>query len=115
MDGRRMLVVEDDPTTCTLLQTLFARRRWEVATASTVADGLAKLTPPPDLLILDLNLPDGFGTRILRRVRSDNLPTRVVVATAHDPASLGEVARLRPDAFLQKPVDLAGMLRACEV
>jgi DNA-binding response OmpR family regulator len=115
MSGHRMLVVEDDPTTRTLLQSLFARRGWEVAIASTVADGLAMLTPPPDLLILDLNLPDGFGTRILRWVRSENLPTRVAVMTAHDPASLGEVARLRPDAFLQKPADLAGMLRACEV
>src|SRR5262245_51773056 len=109
----RMLVVEDDPTTCDLLKAFFDRKGWDVSVASTVSDGLARLSPPPDLLILDLNLPDGFGTRILRQVRTDGLPTRVAVTTAHDPACLGEVTALKPDALMQKPIDLTRMCQAC--
>src|SRR5262249_21997657 len=95
----RMLVVDDDPTTRDLLKTFFDRKGWDVEVASTVSDGLARLSPPPDLLILDVNLPDGFGTRILRQVRIDGPPTRVAVMTAHDVECLGNVAALRPDAL----------------
>jgi DNA-binding response OmpR family regulator len=109
----RMLVVEDDQPTCRLLKAYFIRKGWDVTVASTVSDGLARLSPPPDLLVLDLNLPDGFGTRILRQVRMEGLPTRVAVTTAHDPANLGAVTALRPDSLMQKPIDLTLMCQEC--
>src|SRR4051795_9570439 len=112
MNRQRMLVVEDDPTTCDLLRAIFAHLGWQVAVASTVAEGLTLLDPPPDLLVLDLTLPDGDGTDLLRHVRTAHLPTRVAVTTGHDPALLSAVTNLRPDALLQKPIEVADVCRA---
>jgi len=110
-----MLVVEDDRTTRDLLRAIFTRKGWKVAVAATVADGLAKLDPAPDFLILDITLPDGEGTDILRQIREARLPTRVAVATALNPDSLPAVRRMSPEAFLQKPIDVTEMCRACGV
>ncbi|HEX8203502.1 MAG TPA: response regulator [Isosphaeraceae bacterium] len=107
-----MLLVEDDRTTCELLRAIFGHLGWQVAVASTVAEGLRLLDPPPDLLVLDLTLPDGDGTDILRQVRTAHLPTRVAVTTGHDPSLLPAVASLRPDALLQKPIEVADVCRA---
>ena len=112
MDRHRMLVVEDDRTTCDLLRAIFAHMGWDVDVAETVAEGLAGLDPPPDLLVLDVTLPDGDGTDILRKVRSDHLPTRVAVTTGHDPGMLTALASLRPDALLQKPIEVEDVCRA---
>jgi CheY-like chemotaxis protein len=92
-----LLIVEDDPAMREVWQIVFGSRGWDVAVASTVAEGLASLDPPPDYLILDLSLPDGGGEAILRRVRDADLKTRVAVTTGtDDPARLRRVARLKP-------------------
>lgn len=110
-----MLVVEDDRTTCDLLRAIFSHLGWEVKVAETVADGLALLDPPPDLIVLDVSLPDGDGTDILRYVRSAQLPTRVAVTTGHDPSLLSVIASLTPDALLQKPIEVADVCRAFDL
>jgi DNA-binding response OmpR family regulator len=113
MADRRMLIVEDEPTARSLMARIFSRRGWAVAAVGTVADGLAALGgAPPDCLVLDLMLPDGDGADLLRRVRSEGLPSRVVVATGFgDPARIMGVAALRPDAVIRKPFDPAGIAR----
>src|SRR5690349_21000975 len=111
-----MLVVEDDESARTVWKTVFSRRGWNVALAGTVAEGLAKLDPAPDFLILDLSLPDGNGTAILRKVREANLKTRVAVTTGvSDSAHIGAVGRLQPEAIFQKPIDIAGVWREGEL
>ena len=108
-----MLVVEDDATTSDLLGYIFSHMGWEVTQAATVADALDRLDPPPEVLILDLSLPDGDGIEVLRRVREGHLPTRVAVTTGHDLTSLGSLADLHPDAVLQKPIEINDVCRAC--
>jgi len=109
-----MLVIEDHQETRTLLSRILALilDGWEVAEAATVEEGLAQLVPPPDCVLLDLELPDGPGEAILRKVRQDQLQTRVVVNTGtNDAVRLGAVSDLRPEAVLQKPLDSAGLRR----
>jgi CheY-like chemotaxis protein len=116
MDGHRprMLLVEDDPQTRHLLRRMLALCGWEVLEAATVAEALERLDPPPECVLLDLRLPDGDGETILRKVRIDRLPTRVVVNTGlHDPARLSEVSYLQPDAVLRKPLDAEGLRGIC--
>jgi two-component system response regulator RegA len=108
----RLLIVEDDGPIRKVWHEIFDRRGWDVAAATTVAGGLALLEPAPDYLILDLTLPDGCGETILRKVREDNLKTRVTVMTGVDDAvRLGMVRLLRPDALLRKPIDVADVWR----
>src|SRR4051812_13076211 len=114
---RLAMLVEDDPATRDGLGGLFRRRGWDVCPAPTVAAALAGLGhgPEPDLLILDLGLPDGGGEAVLRQVKAAGLRTRVVVFTgAADPLRLVRLRELGPDATLIKPIDPDVLLRLCE-
>ena len=116
MDTRRLLIVEDHEPTRSVLRALFVRKGWEVVAVGTVADGIANLDPPPAFIILDLDLPDGRGEAVLRRVREERLPTRVAICTATaDYDRWISVARLHPEVQLQKPIRLDELCQAaCE-
>jgi DNA-binding response OmpR family regulator len=114
MDGHRVLVVEDERTAREALQLIFALHGWIVSEAATVAEGLAQLDPPPDCIILDLDLPDGPGEVVLQRVRKDHLLSRVTITTGCDDAArLDAVAKLKPEGLIRKPVNIEALLAAC--
>src|SRR5215213_3346099 len=99
MDCRpnRMLLVEDDRETRTLLRRMLALCGWEVTEAASLTEGFDRLDPPPDCLLLDLGLPDGDGASLLRKVRTEHMPTRVIVNTGMEVATrLGAVAGMQP-------------------
>ncbi len=110
-----LLIVEDDESLRTVWQVIFSARGWRVEMASTVAEGLERLDQldqAPDYLILDLQLPDGPGEMVLRRVREAGLKTRVVITTgSNDPRELGIVRDLHPEALLRKPLNVADVWR----
>lgn len=111
----RLLLVEDHPATRNVLRRLLTMRGWDVLEATSIAEGLAGLDPPPECLVLDLMLPDGDGETILRKIRDDRLPTRVVVNTGtHDPDRLSAVSELKPEALLQKPIDIEQLCQVCK-
>ena len=78
----RVLIVEDDPLLQNGMALLFSGEGHEVLTAGTIRRGLERLTEGPTLVLLDLNLPDGLGTTILRRIRQEKLPMLVAVLSA---------------------------------
>ncbi len=105
------LVVDDDPNARTLLKELVEAEGFATLTASTVAEAREQLANGPDIVLLDLLLPDGEGLDLLRQgpVRAD---TQIVVTTGH--ASLEssiEALRLGATDYLLKPINLA-QLRA---
>lgn len=68
----KVLVVEDDPSVRGLLHTLLTGEGYEVATASDGLAGLVKAsTQHPDLMLLDLMMPDLGGIRVLEELRED--------------------------------------------
>ena len=102
----RILIVEDDADSFDWMRRRLARFGYEVEWASTVSDGLGKLDSGPCCIILDLVMPDGSGTNILREIRNRALPIKVAVASGtKDSAMLNEATMLNPDAFFLKPVD----------
>ncbi len=67
-----VLVVEDDPSVRGLLHTLLTGEGYEVATASDGLAGLVKASSvKPDLMLLDLMMPDLGGVRVLEELRGD--------------------------------------------
>lgn len=111
-----VLIVDDHEHTRQLLGKAFAKHGWHVHGAASVAEGLAALEPRPDCVVVDLNLPDGDGTDILRKVRSDLNPNTVavVVTALSDPDRLAQAAALRPHLMIQKPFDWEVLWRYCE-
>src|SRR5687768_12627258 len=88
------------------LEKLLALGGFLVQTAGTLREGHEKLNGTA-AIILDLDLPDGNGIELLRRVRTANHPAKVLVATATtDRQMLLDVRRLDPDALLLKPLDV---------
>lgn len=105
---RRILVVDDERPVLDLIETLLTRAGFEVILADNVATAVLILrsTPLPDLVILDLMLPDISGLELLRQMRAkdvfDNLPVLVLSALA-DPEEIRQGLELGADRYLTKP------------
>jgi len=110
----RILVVDDTPLNVKLLADLLGVSGYQVDTAASGAEGLAKVTSfDPDLVLLDVVMPGMSGYEVCRQLRADPateaLP--VVLVTALDP----EEERVKgleagADDFLSKPVNRAELL-----
>ena len=105
---RRVLVVDDNRLVRELFVTALTERGAVCRAAGSGAEGLARLREEvPDVVILDLALPDGDGTRFVAPFRAGAPGLRIVGASAH--ASVTERNRALAagmDAFLVKPVPL---------
>ena len=109
-----VLLIEDDLTSRVALTTLLKRRGWNVTSATTVADGLRQLTSQPEVVIVDLMLPDGDGERVVQEIRESQLAAKVTVMTGvSDPERLSRLNNeMHPESILSKPVNVAELLRS---
>lgn len=116
MDGSgRVLIVEDDLGSLYALRTLFLHHGWDVSLSRTVAGALTSLDPPPDWIILDLELADGDGEEVLCHVREAGIPSRVAVVSGMlDGSRLAGLELLKPDLVRGKPISFGELLEACE-
>jgi DNA-binding response OmpR family regulator len=100
----RVLVIEDDPLVRSAVITDLAGRKHAVRTAGTALDGLRELSHhPPEVIVLDLGLPDLDGRQALRMMRAVS-PVPVIVATAcDDEADIVRLLNAGADDYLVKP------------
>ena len=109
-----VLIAEDEEGLLEILALNFRSAGYQVSTAT---DGVMAWQQyerqQPDLLVLDLNLPQISGFRLLELVRSESdLP--VLILTAYDFAEAEEVAQHRPDAYMKKPFDVRDLIREAD-
>ena len=106
-EAPRALILEDHGTTREVLRRLLRVCGYEADAVTTIAEAERRLHVA-DRVFLDLELSDGNGVELLRRIRTQNLAIRVAVTTGSSEATLlAEVSALRPDALFIKPVDFA--------
>lgn len=100
----RVLVIEDDPFVRSAMAADLTRRAHAVRTVGTALDGIREVSRhPPELIVLDLGLPDLDGRQALSMMRAVTA-TPVLVATARDEEA--EIVRLLnagADDYLVKP------------
>lgn len=104
----RLLLIEDDPLLGQGIMLALEARHYRVDWQLTGSNGLHMLQHSrPNLLILDLNLPDIDGLEVLNRARAQNINTPVLILTARD-AIEERIAGLDAgaDDYLVKPFDL---------
>lgn len=110
----RVLVVEDRPQTRYLLQVALGQEGMEVVVAGTVREALKALAAEPgapDLVLLDLTLPDGSGERLARALRADVATRNVpVIVASCAPVGLLEMQAMDAQAVLPKPFDLTALI-----
>ncbi|MCW5736948.1 MAG: sigma-54-dependent Fis family transcriptional regulator [Enhydrobacter sp.] len=101
----RVLIVEDAPALVETYTAYLKSENCNIASAGTGAEALAAIDmAPPDVLVLDINLPDMNGIDLLREVRRRELPIEAIVVTGQGSVRLA-VESMREGAldFLTKP------------
>ena len=111
-----VLVIDDEPQILRALRTILTQQNLRVTVSATGEEGLALATATqPDLIILDLGLPDMSGVEVCRRLREwTDLP--VIVLSAHD-SEAEKVAALDAgaDDYLTKPFGVDELLARLRV
>jgi DNA-binding response OmpR family regulator len=108
---RRVLLVEDQPMLRNVIARNLSARGLDVGEAGTAAQAVeAACATKPDLLLLDINLPDRTGWDVLRelRQRGNEVPVIVVSAVRVSESRLDE---FHPLAYLPKPFPIEALLR----
>jgi DNA-binding NtrC family response regulator len=106
---KSILIIEDDALVRKTLTSQLAKRGFEVATAETGEDGVRSFAESsPDLVLLDVRLPDIDGLEVLRRIREKNRRAIILVMTAFDDMKTTvEAVKLGAFEYLVKPLNAA--------
>ncbi|MCZ6789992.1 MAG: response regulator [Chloroflexi bacterium] len=114
--GKRVLVIEDDPSAARLVEYALEKEGYKVDVAVNGVEGLRKVQEEePDLIILDVMLPGLDGFEVCHRMRADpgtaHVPILMLSAKAHATDRFTGL-KVGADRYLAKPADPAEIL-AC--
>jgi len=104
----KILVIDDDRSICETLELYLIEEGYEVVTAATGTDGLNKFVEiSPDVVILDIRLPDVDGFTILEDLREEDENVKVIMITAHHDMD-STINAMKSGAFdyIHKPVNV---------
>jgi two-component system KDP operon response regulator KdpE len=116
MSGAHILVVDDEPAILRAVRTNLVRHDFRIVTAETGQEALERLaTAHPDLILLDLGLPDMDGVEVIRQVR-ERAATPIIVLSARG-AERDKVRALDlgADDYLTKPFGVDELLARIRV
>nr|MBA2689570.1 response regulator [Burkholderiales bacterium] len=99
------LIVDDDPNACTLLAEVVRAEGLTIATAGTLQEARRQMAiRRPDIVLLDLNLPDGSGMELFQDVEAKSA-TEIVLITGYASVETSiEALRLGAADYLVKPI-----------
>ena len=107
----RVLVVDDEPPIRKLLRMGLSTQGYEILEAQNGKTALALLAEKPDLVILDLGLPDMQGLELLRMMRARNESVPIVVLSSRgDEGAKVEALDLGADDYVTKPFGMDELL-----
>lgn len=110
----RLLVVDDDVTVCHQMASGLAKAGFQIVTANDASAALSRAaSTPPDVAIVDLEMPDVGGIEVIRELkRRHGEAIHVIVLTGHDDERpRAETFEAGADDFVVKPVALAEIRR----
>lgn len=115
-NGARVLVVDDEPAILRVLRTNLRAHGFSVAAAETGSAALNSLEKSrPDLIILDLGLPDIEGTEIIRSVRAESDTPIIVLSVRGAERDKVQALDLGADDYLTKPFGVDELLARIRV
>ena len=115
MAAENVLIVEDDPTLLRVLRDNFEFSGYTVRTAEDGEVGLEQAVNwRPELIVLDIMLPDGDGRRFLSEMRSRNDDSPVIVMTARSEVTDRiDLLDIGADDYIVKPFEFAELEARC--
>ena len=117
--AKRILCIENEPEMIDLIRLILNRRGFEVTGASGGVDGLSKIRESrPDLVLLDLMMPDMDGWEVYQQIKADdalkNTPVIVVTAKAQSIDKVLGLHIAKVDDYIAKPFSPQELLSSVE-
>ena len=112
-----VLLIDDDPDLSTMLRTLLRGQDFQIKAVYSSEDGISKVKNPestPDVVILDLLMPEVDGWEVCERIRSFSDVPILILSALGSPGSVARALDAGADDYLIKPVHaslLASRLR----
>ena len=107
----RVLIIEDDRAICNFMRRVLEANGYEALAAYTGREGLSMLTSHcPDVVILDLGLPDMEGMQVLTELRKWSLMPVVVVSARTDESEKVRMLDASADDYITKPFSLRELM-----
>jgi CheY-like chemotaxis protein len=114
---KTVLIVDDEPDTCTYFSTVLGDHGFETVTAGNGAEGLACLEASmPDLITLDVTMPEKSGVRLYREIKAHerwkSIPVIIITGVADDFEKFISSRKSvpPPEGYLAKPIDVEKLL-----
>jgi DNA-binding NtrC family response regulator len=103
-----ILVVDDEETARMVISNYLRTKGYEVIEAGTLADARKVIAEgKADVIILDVQLPDGYGPHLLEDVATLPMRPQVIIITAHGEVSMAvDAMKAGAQDFIEKPLDL---------
>ena len=100
----KLLVIDDDSAVTDLLTLLLKSNGFEVTATNNSADGLSMVRElSPDVIILDLMMPEMDGWQICKAVREFSQVPIIILSALNDPSMIASVLDAGADDYLTKP------------
>ncbi len=113
--SKRILIIDDDPMILAILKDLLQDNGYTVQTGKASAAIDIALNNPPDLLLLDMMMPDISGVQVAQKLRSDPRTSYIPIVAISAAARVAEMGRQADvDAILKKPFDFKQVLETIE-
>ncbi|MCX8023072.1 MAG: sigma-54 dependent transcriptional regulator [Syntrophorhabdaceae bacterium] len=108
MKRHRILIIDDEQNILESLEMFLCERGYEVACASSGLEGIEKNKAfIPDVIILDVRLPDIDGLELLKQLRENNHDKNIIIITAfHDMDTTIKAIKLGACEYIPKPIDI---------
>ena len=100
----RILVIEDERNILSFITSVLESQNYQVISASNATKGLSQAaSSTPDLILLDLGLPDQDGMTFLKRLRKDSLTPVIVLSARSDEKDKVEALDMGANDYVTKP------------
>ena len=100
----KILVIDDDTAVTDLLSVLLRSQGFDVTATNSSSDGLGYIREnEPDLIVLDLMMPEIDGWEVCRSVRAFSQVPIIVLSALNDPSMVASVLDAGADDYLTKP------------
>lgn len=116
---KHILCIEDEPEMIDLIRLILGRRGFEVIGAAGGKEGLEKVRrEPPDLILLDLMMPDMDGWEVYQQIKADDkikdIPVIVVTAKAQSIDKVLGLHIAKVDDYIAKPFSPQDLLNSVD-
>ncbi len=114
--GPRILIIDDEPQICRLLRVSLGAYGYDIGEAMSGLDGINRVAIfKPDLIILDLGLPDIDGKEVIRRIRDWCLTPIIILTAREQEEEKVEALDAGADDYITKPFGVSELMARIRV